>query len=73
MIPKFLKFQKLPKAGPTSLRRHKSLGDPRTTLMFLGLLRSAQASYLEAIMDSVEAICARLTTKGRSFPNQHLI
>ena len=25
IIPQFLKFQKLPKAGPTSLRRHKSL------------------------------------------------
>lgn len=62
MIPKFLTPWKLPKAGP-SLKRDKSLGDPRTNLTFLGLLRSAQARYLEAIMESAGAVCTRLTTE----------
>lgn len=64
-ILKFLKFRKLPKAGPTNLRRHKSPGDPRTNLMFLRVLRSEETSYLEARMDSVGAACIRLATRER--------
>lgn len=72
MILKLGTPQKLPKAGP-SLRRHKSPGDPTTDLMFPGLLRPARASYLEAVMGSVGAVCTRLTTRDTSLPNQHLV
>lgn len=71
MIQKFLKFQKLPKAGPIRLRREIS-SDPRTNLMFLELLKLAQAKYPEVITDSVGAVYTRLPTRDRSVPNQPL-